>query len=57
MIHFVIGPACSGKSYFIRKTFPNAVVVDIFDFQENCYTVEDVAQSSVAIIALFGKRW
>lgn len=44
-IVFVIGPPCAGKSTYIRKNFQDAEVVDLYDFQENCRTVEDVARS------------
>ena len=32
-IIFVIGPACSGKSYFIKHMYPDAVVVDLLKYQ------------------------
>ena len=35
MIIFVIGPAASGKSTFIKNNYPDAVVVDLFKFQQN----------------------
>ena len=32
-IKFVMGPACSGKSTFIKNTFPKHTVIDLYDFQ------------------------
>lgn len=34
-IIFVIGPAASGKSTYIKENFPDYKVVDIYDFQKN----------------------
>ena len=34
-IIIVAGPACAGKSTFIKENFPDREVVDLFDFQEN----------------------
>ena len=45
-INFVIGAPCAGKSYFIRETFPDARVIDLYDFQgDDCMTIEDIAVS------------
>ena len=45
VVHFVIGPACSGKSYFIEQMFPKAEKIDLLDFQTTRMTVEDVVES------------
>ncbi len=34
-IIFVIGPACAGKSTYIKNNFPNFKVIDLYDFQKN----------------------
>lgn len=34
-ITFVMGMACSGKSSYIKKHFPNATIIDLYDFQKN----------------------
>lgn len=34
-IYFVMGISCSGKSTYIKNNFPNAIVIDLFDFQTN----------------------
>ena len=44
-IIFVIGPAASGKSTYIKNNFPDAKVVDLWDYQENCYSVPDIIKS------------
>lgn len=33
-VNFVIGPASSGKSHFIKEVFPNSTVIDLYDFQK-----------------------
>jgi predicted kinase len=42
---FVIGPAGSGKSTFIKNNFPDAIVVDLWDYQEDCYSMQDIIDS------------
>ena len=32
-IKFVMGVACGGKSHFIRNNFPDAVCLDVYDYQ------------------------
>ena len=44
-IIFVMGPACSGKSTYIKNNYPNFEVVDLYDFQENCVDIESCWQS------------
>ena len=44
-IVFVIGPPGAGKSTYVKRNFPDADAVDLYDFQENCSTVADVARS------------
>ena len=46
-IIFVIGPAGSGKSTYIKKNFPDAKVVDLWDFQENLrrFSVEEIFET------------
>ena len=41
MIYFVIGPPCSGKTEFIRTTFPGAVVIDLKNYQGNLYAIDE----------------
>ena len=38
----VMGPSCSGKSHLIKERFSNAKVIDLYDFQENSFTFEDI---------------
>ena len=47
MINFVIGPACSGKSTFIKNTFHDALVIDLWDYQKGYkyFTVENILES------------
>lgn len=33
-IKIVMGPACAGKSYFIKENFPTATVIDLYDYQK-----------------------
>ena len=45
-VAIVAGPACSGKSTFIKKTFPDRKVIDVFDFQDDrCVTPATVMRS------------
>ena len=48
-IKIVMGPACAGKSHFIRETFPNSTVIDLWDFQkeQKHVTYESVMQSYI----------
>lgn len=34
-IIFVIGPACSGKTHYIKTHFPDYKVVNLFDYQQS----------------------
>ena len=34
-IIFVIGPACAGKSTYIKNNFPDFKVIDLYDFQKD----------------------
>lgn len=47
IINFVIGPAVSGKSTFIKNTFKNCKVVDLWDFQKDLdfFTIENILDS------------
>lgn len=47
-IKIVMGPSCTGKSTFIKETFPNATVIDLFDFQKDFMSVDEVMQSYIA---------
>jgi predicted kinase len=40
-----MGLSASGKSTYIEKHFPNTTVVDLYDFQQNAYTLEAIKQS------------
>jgi predicted kinase len=44
-IVFVMGPACAGKSTFIKKHFPDFYKVDLFDFQTDFMSVDMVMKS------------
>lgn len=46
-IKIVMGPSCTGKSTFIKETFPNATVIDLFDFQKDFMSVDEVMQSYI----------
>lgn len=42
---FVMGIPCSGKSTYIKNNFPGVAAVDLYDYQENIKTIEDVWKS------------
>lgn len=44
-IKFVFGPPCSGKSYFIKRFFPEHFIVDLHDFQDGTIAAENAYQS------------
>lgn len=44
-IIFVMGIAGSGKSTYIKENFTDFTVVDLYDFQQNCYTIQDCWKS------------
>lgn len=44
-IIFVIGPACSGKSTYINKYYPNYKKIDLYDYQSNSRTIPDILKS------------
>lgn len=47
-ITFVIGPACAGKSYFIKNNYKEAKVIDLYDFQRCGFSsVDDIWRSYV----------
>lgn len=48
-IIFISGPACAGKSTFIKENFPNKRVIDLYDFQKDIrfFTFETIWQSYV----------
>lgn len=48
-VNIVMGPPCSGKSTFIKNTFPDFKVVDLFDFQKDkkFISVESVMESYI----------
>ena len=41
-VTFVIGHSCAGKSSYIKKYYPNSVVVDLYNFQDKVITVQSV---------------
>lgn len=46
MINFVIGPPCAGKSTFIKATFSDAIVIDLWDYQKDDFvTIENIMRS------------
>lgn len=45
-VYFVIGPACAGKSTYIKENFKDAIIVDLYDFQKDSFiTVESIIES------------
>ena len=47
-INFVIGPPCSGKSYFIENTFSkDSIIIDLWDYQKDLpyFNVENITES------------
>ena len=47
-INFVIGPPCSGKSYFIKNTFSkDAIIIDLWDYQKDLFyfNISNVTES------------
>lgn len=46
---FVIGIPCSGKSSYIKNNFPDATAIDLYDYQANIQTIEDVWKSYEAV--------
>ena len=47
MVNFVIGPACSGKTSFIKATFPDATIVDLWDYQKKyrAFNIETITET------------
>lgn len=45
MIKFVIGPACAGKSTFIKNNFPEYKIVDLYSFQRKFLTINNIMES------------
>lgn len=46
-IKIVMGPACAGKSTFIKETFPQATVIDLFNFQKDFMSINEIMQSYI----------
>lgn len=46
---FVMGIPCSGKSTYIKNNFPDATAIDLYDYQANIQTIEDVWKSYEAV--------
>lgn len=44
-IVFVMGIPASGKSTYIKDNFKDYKVIDLYDFQENSFTFEDIWKS------------
>ena len=42
---FVMGIPCSGKSSYIQNNFPDVATIDLYDYQANIQTIEDVWKS------------
>lgn len=49
MIKIVMGMPFAGKSFFIRNAFPSIKKIDLYDYQEKCFTTEDVWESYVKV--------
>lgn len=47
MIRIVMGIPYSGKSHFIKNHFPNSRKIDLYDYQANCFTTEQIWDSYV----------
>jgi len=45
MIKIVMGPACGGKSTYIKNYLQDFVKIDLFDFQEHAFTYEQILKS------------
>lgn len=41
MITFVCGVPCAGKTTFISKNFSDKTILNLFNYQENCYFLND----------------
>lgn len=46
-IKIVMGPSCAGKSTFIKETFPQATVIDSFNFQKDFMSINEIMQSYI----------
>ena len=45
-VYFVIGPSCAGKSTYIQKNLPDAIKIDLYDFQKDSnVTIENIVKS------------
>lgn len=44
-ITFVMGLPASGKSTYIKNNFKDTKVIDLYDFQKNSFTFEDIWKS------------
>lgn len=43
----VMGPPGSGKSTYIKEHFADRTVIDLFDFQENRFTEDEIMESYI----------
>lgn len=46
-ITFVMGIACSGKSTYISENFKDRKIIDLYDFQENKFTYQEIYNSYI----------
>lgn len=44
-IVIVMGPACAGKSTYIKRNFENFKVIDLYKYQEENYSITGMARS------------
>ena len=45
MIYVIMGAPCSGKTEIRKEFFDNCDYIDIYDYQENCFTLEQLQQA------------
>lgn len=45
-VTIIMGPACSGKSFYIKSNYQNSTVIDLYDFQKKGFSnISDVWKS------------
>ena len=49
MVYFVMGPSGAGKSTYIKKNFPNAIIVDLLECQDKYFLRPDGTYGPVTL--------